>query len=322
VTWGRHENDKILMALFSTNRQVGELLDPIELEKNEYLFLKIVGWNDTKAITQNQIQQRLNNVQEELTRIKASEIWNKRVSDIMHGKTIDFVDDTFWRLNKIFFDIYFRTDQETNQSIKEEIWDVETKQQDDLAKKIPDDLLQLPFFTIDKKTWTVEDFRKVIKSHPLIFRERKMPSDEFPNQFRLVVVDLIRDFYVTKEAYDKGYDRLETVQRTENMWRDAFLAVYQKNLYLKSMGEKRNFANYYLRIIGERLNGYVDSLQQKYHKKIQLDFEAFEAIALTNIDMFTKQPGQPYQYLVPLFPVITTDNRIEYISRMKRETAD
>ncbi len=318
VSWGKQENVKILASLFSADHKIGEVLGPIDLAKNEYLYLKIVGWDDTKAITQPQIQQRLDHVQQELTRIKVSQIWNDRVSDIMRGKTIDFVEDTFEKLNKIFFDIYFRTDEEISQSIKEEIWDVETKQQNNLEKKIPGDMLQLPFFTIDKKIWTVEDFRKELMSHPLVFRERKMASNEFAEQFRLAVVDLVRDHYVTQEAYRQGYDRLNAVQHTEQMWRDTFLAVYQKHLYLQTIAEKRNFAKNYLRIIDEHLNSYVDSLQQKFYKKIELDFDAFEKIALTNIDMFTKQPSQPYPNIVPLFPVITTDDRIEYLTRMKK----
>jgi len=96
------------------------------------------------------------------------------------------------------------------------------------------------------------------------------------------------------------------------------LAIYQKNLYLKSVGEKRSFRKDYLGILGEHLNEYADSLQQKYYKKIELDFEAFEDVALTSIDLFVKQQNQPYPYVVPLFPVITTDNRIEYIKKMEK----
>jgi len=317
VSWGKQENGKILNALFAKDYQKGQVLSPIKIGKNEFLVIKILGWSDTKVITQSQSHQRWNNVEDELVRIKSSDIWNRRVAEIMRDKTIDFVDDTFWKLNKIFFEIYFTSDEERKELIKQEIWDVENKDQNALDELVEKDILEQPFFTIDGRTWTVEDFRKELMSHPLVFRDRKMDSNEFPEQFRLAVVDLIRDHFVTKEAYNKGYDEVDVIRRNENMWRDAFLAIYQKNLYLKSVGEKRSFAKNYLGILGEHLNSYTDSLQQRYYKKIELDFEAFEDIALTSIDLFVKQQSQPFPYVVPMFPVITTDNRIEYIKKME-----
>jgi len=318
ISWGKHEHRKITEVLFSKNYKKGEALPPIKMGKNDFLFIKIKGWSDTKAMTQNQIQQRWNDIKEELTRIKASAIWNDKVGKIMRGKTIDFEEDTFWKVNKIFFEIYFTSDEERKESIKEEIWDVERKKQDALNEMVEQNILKQPFFFVDGKTWTVDDFRRELMSHPLVFRDRKMPSNKFPEQFRLAVVDLIRDIYVTREAYKKGYDKADVVMRNENMWRDAFLAVYQKNEYFKSVGEKRSFGKDYMRIMGEHLNAYVDSLQKKYYKKIELDFDAFENVALSSIDLFVKQQRQPYPYVVPMFPVITTNNSIEYITKMKK----
>jgi hypothetical protein len=319
VSWGKHEHGKILETLFSKNYTKGQVLPPIKIGKNDFLVLKILGWSDTKVITLKQIQQRWNDVKEELIRIKASEIWNNKVSEIMRGKTIDFMEDIFWKLNTIFFEIYFTSNEARKETIKEEIWDIEKKKQTVLDEMVEKDILEQNFFTIDGNTWTVEEFKTELMSHPLVFRDRKMDANQFPEQFRLAVADLIRDFFVTKQAYKKGYDQIDAVKRNENMWRDAFLAIYQKNLYLKSVGEKRSFAKNYLHILGEHLNAYTNNLQQKYYKKIELDFEAFENIALTSIDLFVKQKDQPFPHVVPMFPVITTDNRIEYIKKMGKD---
>ena len=69
-------------------------------------------------------------------------------------------------------------------------------------------------------------------------------------------------------------------------------------------------------MLKEKLNPYIDSLQTKYYKQIELDFDSFEEISLTSIDLFVKQPSQPFQDIVPLFPVITSDNLIEYVRKM------
>jgi hypothetical protein len=103
------------------------------------------------------------------------------------------------------------------------------------------------------------------------------------------------------------------------MWRDALLALHQKQNYMKTVvANDQNSKKGYIHMVGEHLNAYVDSLQKSYYKKIQLDFDEFESITFSSIDLFVKQKGQPYQYLVPQFPILTTDHNIEYITKMNK----
>jgi hypothetical protein len=44
--------------------------------------------------------------------------------------------------------------------------------------------------------------------------------------------------------------------------------------------------------------------------------EAFEKIELTSTDMMVIQRGVPYPILVPSFPVITSDNKLDYGKKM------
>ena len=253
-----------------------------------------------------------------MTNIKASETWQNEVSQIMRGKSVNFNEPVFWKLNQLFFELYFKTDEEKKNILQERLWDTEPDMTQALDKVAIHEIMDQPFFTVNGETWTVSDFRKELMSHPLVFRDRNMPSNEFAKQFRLGVVDLIRDIYVTREAYKKGYEKVNIVKRNENMWRDAYLAIYQKNAYLKSIKENRSFEKSYMSIIGKHLNAYVGSLQQKYYKKVQLDFAEFENIMLSSIDLYVKQKSQPYQVVVPRFPVLTTDHYIQYITRTKK----
>ena len=145
-----------------------------------------------------------------------------------------------------------------------------------------------------------------------------MTPKEFPKQFRFAIADMLRDHFVTEEAYKKGYDKVAVVQRNVNMWRDYYVGYNQKHRYLNSIGEKRNFAAHYHEILNEKLNPYIDSLQAKYYKQVEVDFDALEEISLTTIDMLVKQPGQPFQYIVPMFPVVTSDNLLEYARKMRK----
>lgn len=318
VIWHDAEHPAVLAALFSRDVSRGQALEPIEVDKNDYLIIKVLGWSDTKAITNSQIKSRYQKITETLTNFKASEIWQNHVARIMRGKTVSFNEPVFWKLNQVFFKLYFKTDDDKKNLFQEQLWNTEPDMTRALDKSAIHEIMDQPFFTVNGETWTVSDFRNELMSHPLVFRDRNMPSNEFAKQFRLAVVDLIRDIYVTREAYKNEYDKVNVVKRNERMWRDAYLAIYQKNTYLNSIQENRNFEKNYMNIIGKHLNTYVDSLQQKYYKKIQLNFDEFENIALSNIDLYVKQKSQPYHVVVPRFPVLTTDHYIQYIAKMKK----
>ncbi len=317
VIWHQAEHPAILAALFSRDVSKGQVLEPIEVDKNDYLIIRVLGWSDIKVITNSQIKSRFQKITETLTNVKASEIWQNYVAQIMQGKTVDFNEPIFWKLNQVFFELYFKTDDDKKNIFQEQLWDTEPNMIKAFDRVAIYEIMDQPFFTVNGETWTVSDFRNELMSHPLVFRDRNMPSKEFAKQFRFAVVDLIRDIYVTREAYRKSYDKVNIVKRNEIMWRDAYLAIYQKNAFLKSIKENRNFEKNYMSIIGEHLNAYVDSLQQKYYKKIHLNFDEFERIALSSIDLYVKQKSQPYQVVVPRFPVLTTDHYIQYIAKMK-----
>lgn len=320
VKFSDRESEELHRALFSAGVQKGQTLNPIKVGTDDVLVIKVNGWQNNLAMTEQQRRQRLDKVKERLTQSKASAIWKERVALIMKGKRLDFNADVFYKVTELFFPIYFRPLEEEREQLINKIWGKEERQaRQALDSTFDEDFLQQPFFTVGGQTWTVADFRSELMSHPLVFRHPKMDSDDFAKEFRLAIADLVRDHYVTKEAYKKGYDNTNIVQRNAAMWRDTFVALHHKHEYLDSVGETRNFANHYHDILKTRLNPYIDSLQQKYYKKIKLDFETFENISLTSIDLFVKQPAQPFKYVVPLFPVITTDNLIEYITRMYPE---
>lgn len=317
VDWKSNEQLKVHQALFSEDLEKGQVLQPMKVDKNKYLFIKILGWSDDLLITGKQQQERLKVVTEKLTQIKAGGIWDKRVAQIMRGKHMDFNEEIFYMLTELLYDTYFPSSEKKHNSAINQLW----KKGDEIAIKSIHDLndeglLQQSFFSVDGIVWTIEDFRTQLMSHPLVFRNQHMKSKEFPRQFRLAVADFIRDYYVTEKAYEAKYDNVNLVKRNVNMWEDTFLALTKKHEYLKSVGETRSFPENYHKILKETLNPYIDELQQKYYKKIELDFDAFEDIVLTKIDLFVKYEEQPFNSVVPLFPIITDDNLIEYVTKM------
>jgi len=314
ITWGNQENIKILKALYSGNVVKGQVLKPIEIDADNYLLIKIEGWKDNLAITEQQVQNRVKKIRETLIQHETAVIWKKNVAQIMSGKSLNFEKDIFSKMSELFFQKYFKSEEEKRNLLTKKIWNLEKEHVKSLDEKELEDILDYPFYSIDGQTWTVKDFNNLLLTHPLIFRNRKMPSKEFASEFRFAIADLMRDYYVTKRAYQKGYDQVNVVQRNADMWQDAVVASYQKEKYLSLLGDSMD--TNYIRVIGKYLNTYVDSLQNQYSKKIEIDIEEFENIQFSSIDLLVKQKNQPFQYIVPSFPVLTTDHHLDYMTKL------
>ena len=65
------------------------------------------------------------------------------------------------------------------------------------------------------------------------------------------------------------------------------------------------------------MNPIIDSLQSAHSDKIKINMDIFERIKLTKTDMMVNQRGVPYPILVPGFPILTTDDRLDYGSKIE-----
>ena len=70
-------------------------------------------------------------------------------------------------------------------------------------------------------------------------------------------------------------------------------------------------------MIEEYLNPYIDELQEKYSDRVEVNVQEFNDIHLTRIDMFATQRNVPFPVMVPAFPSITTDYKLDYGKRIE-----
>ena len=94
-----------------------------------------------------------------------------------------------------------------------------------------------------------------------------------------------------------------------DMWDDA----YASKRYLSYVVNNSNLARekkYSLK------NGIIDSLQNKYSNIIKINTDMFEKIEITSTDMLVTERGLPYPFIVPSFPIITSDDKLDYGSKM------
>lgn len=303
VAYLDHELDVIHKALYSEPLQRGQVIGPITIEDNYYLIIKVLGWKEELIIGGGQdFHKRWMDISNKMKDIKAREIWSEYIREIMKGKQIAFNKEVFDQISDMFMAEY-TSDQGIDPNALKENDDSYPKQMLDMDAE----LLQKPFFTIDGKEWTVEDFRKSLISHPLVYRDMnfKTPSG-FRKQFQYAIADLVKDHYMTKRAYQKKMDRLPEVKRKLRMWKDAVLARYEVGKFLENLSERKDYDPKLMKGRDNYLNLYIDSLFTKYADEIVLDSEMFDKIQITSVPMFALRRKQPFPIAVPGFPTYTT----------------
>ncbi len=318
VAYEAPESREIHQALFSGDLKKSQVIGPLRIENDDHLFIKVLGWTDKLSMSDVQIQRRWQDVSQRLTEEKAGAAFENYVQELMRGKRLDFDPSTFAKVVNIVGPYYLKSSKEKEAMFNKQFWNRDDNQSalTNMGDRL-DAVLDAPLFRIDGQVWTVRDLEREIKIHPLVFRKRQFNQKEFAGQFKLAVVDMVRDRYITKDAYEKGYDRAGVVQQNVEMWEDNLLFLYQQNKYLKSIGKQESFATKYLEIIESDLNLRIDSLQAKYGNMIEINTDAFEKTTLTSIDMLAIQRNVPFPVIVPNFPVVTTDNMLDYGRKME-----
>ncbi len=314
IEFDSEEPDVVNATLYTDTIRTGQIIGPLKVDRDNYLILKVNGWRNFVAFTDQQKRDRWKTVADKLTERKALINYQHFIGKIMAGKNLQFNPQVFRELVEIYGPEYFKSDKEKKDQFNKKFWqkDNPIMVRDDAQKRLQD-LADKPFFTIDGKTWTVADFQKELLRHPLVFRKKRFPKNKFAIQFKLAVVDMVRDFYLTEEAYKRGYDRRPEVKRNFEMWRDNLLALYQKRKILEQAGVK---GKNNMQIIKQILDPYLAKLREKYQDQIEINTDAFEKIKLTRIDMFVIQPNQAFPVLVPSFPQVTTHNKLDYGKKM------
>jgi len=236
----------------------------------------------------------------------------------MEGKKLDFDRQTFNKMVNLIGPMYMRSPEEKRELFLNATFNrsAENPELDHLAEGI-DAILDDSFFRVEGQVWSVRDFKEELQRHPLVFR-KNLPNDtKFAEHFRLAIVDMIRDRYLTQEAYKRGYQDVDVVKRNRQMWHDALIAQHQKNQYLKNTVPNLSDSLNTLIMIRDYLNPYIDQLQEKYNDQIQVNVEQFNKIRLTRTDMIVMQTNVPFPVMVPGFPQITTDSKLDYGKRIK-----
>ena len=313
VVFNNHENQFIVNALYTKDRKKGEVIGPIQVDKERQMFLKINGWTDTPAITNTQIFEKHKKVKELLELREGKRIYKTMIQSIMKNKNIDFNQEVFFKFTDLVAPIYLKSNKEKEELFLLGIWEDSIEKEkylntfDDL-----NDLKDKVIFHLDDNNWTVGRLMDELKKHPFTFRKRSIPNKEFGFQLQLAIIDLVRDKYLTDVAYKKNIDTNPNIIRNTQMWEDNLKAINYKYNYMKHQGIDSLFNVDHIFVLENYLNNFVDSLQNKYSESIQINLNEFNKINLSRIQMSATYSNAPYKSIVPSFPILTTSFSIDY----------
>ncbi|MFZ5518577.1 MAG: hypothetical protein ACOY90_18250 [Candidatus Zhuqueibacterota bacterium] len=313
LSWNDSDTpDIVQQALFTRPITAGQVVGPLPVDYNKYLVIKVIRWTDTKPLGGIQAQTRWNEVTHKLKNMKASSIWTNFTNNLMQHKKIEFDKNSFPKIFRMFETWLVQT-QENNQSgisLKRK----NDPEANDFALTFDDkQFLQSPFCKINDDQWFVNDFRTALMSHPLVFREKEVASREaLLEQFKLALADLIKDQYITREAYKKSIDKTDQVRRHVRKWQDALVAVYHRDKFIKQISQRKDFDPNRLSGSHTYFDDYLDSLKQVYDSKIKINMAALNKIKLTSAPMFVTRPNLPYIIPTPAFPLLTDNARLDF----------
>jgi hypothetical protein len=296
-------------SLFSDELVKGEILEPINVD-NSYLFIRVDGWTDRVAVSEEDKNIRWNDVYNKLTGDNAAARYEDYVAEIMRGKRIVFNRPTFEKLVEIIAPYYLQSNKSKKNLLNNSLW-TPSSEDEVLMDNLYDvnDIKNWELLKIDGEIWTVEKLTEELMKHPLVFRKRELKRNNFAEQMKLAIVDLVRDKYITRDAYENGFDDHPLVLRNTSLWQDNLLALYQKFIILESVGDRSMER---MKLLDEVMNPYVRSLQKKHSNVIKINIKEFEDIKLSSLDMIAIQPDQAFPIIVPLFPELTTMSKLDY----------
>ena len=310
-------DDAVYKVLFqSENIQKDQVIGPVQLDQNAHTLIKVNGWTRRPLISDTDAQQRLIDLKEKETSVAAMDVYVNWIKEFMHGKQIDFNYDVLKALIEAVGPIYFQARNKSEINMQKKFWQLEDESQisiDDITEKV-DALKSQPLLKIDNQVWTVERFEQELKVHPLVFRNPKMSKRQFGEQFRLAIADMIRDHYITADAYKNEYDKDAKLKQRYTVWEDNLKAEYMKEIILKEVDQNNRND---LKTIEEIMDPYIKKLFKKYSDQIQINTELFESLKLTDIDVFVIQENVPFPVYVPHFPRLTTHSRLDYGEKLQ-----
>ncbi|SVA66468.1 uncharacterized protein METZ01_LOCUS119322 [marine metagenome] len=301
--------DKVRELLFVVAPELNKIHGPYKVADSTFLYLEIMGWVTSVNITEKQKQDTWGSVKNEFFDEQAAKKYSDFVSELMHGKNIIFNPRNFENFAEKVAKVYIIERSKKENIIQNYVWESDNKMLIKILNQI-DKMENDNILYHDGKDWTLDELMTLIRKHPLVFRKKDIGPDQFTNELKSAIADLLRDLHITQRGYDIGLDDDVNVKQVTEKWRDYVKSVIIKEKYSGVL--QNNLSMSRNKFPNESLVNKIDSLQIAYSKYITINTGKFEKIHLSSIDLFAMYSNQAYNSLEPSFPILTDDHLLDY----------
>ncbi|MAV58985.1 MAG: hypothetical protein CMG07_03430 [Candidatus Marinimicrobia bacterium] len=281
------DNYHLRTSLFSQKRFVGEIIGPVKVDDNFFMYYEISDLTKKININNNDRIRIFNEINEIIDHQSNQLYYEKYVESVMSGLEMKLNDQSFRKFTNLVSSWY-------NDNQKFEL------EKQDFSNTLVE---------IGKDSFSIDEILSMIKIHPLQFRNGYFKKMTFNQQLKYALADLIRDIYLNTEAKKMGLDNHVAVINEYEKWYDNFRAVQNR----KSIVGDINFSSMN---VPKVLNQYFTKLAKKHSNDIWINIKAIESLSLSSIDMVVLNDNKPYEVFCPTFPVITSHHQFDYGRRL------
>ena len=301
---------EIKKELFMNTPVLNKSYGPFLSSESSALFFQIKGWKTRVKITEKEKLDIWTSILNEYKNQESLRHYSHYISTLMKGKKIELNAEVFLPFSAKVSDVYNIKKTKRDSTFNQAIWDGQ-KNISYETLSFDSELGSAVLLEHDGKKWIINEIMDLIRSHPLVFRNKNIESENFIQELKLAVADLIRDWHITQKAYELGYDQHEIVIQNKLKWED-----YVKSKVMEFKMRNTDHDSHNTLLPSETMIRTVDSLQIKYSDQIKINTDMLEKLELTQIDMFAFLTNDAYPIAEPSFPILTKDHILDYGSQI------
>ncbi len=304
LLWKDALHPDLFQSLYLEGAEPGTTIGPLTMQDGNMLFMRVHSWMNRLSFSEVEQQFHKSQVKQFLKQHFALQKYQDEIARIMAGKQLVFNKEGLRSFVNLLGPIYFSGNAYYNDfqlRNPKSRWKIESALDSISSEKLP--YSETPVLAIDNRQNTIGDLLEEIKYHPLVFRQKTFPKNQFGNQLKLAIVDLMRDHYITREAYEEGLDAHADVQTETRAWSDYFAAIMKKETFIRS-GIPTT----------EEWQLLPDSLflalKEQTGIQIHVNHSLLDSIKIPEVQTFALQRNAPYPVAVPGFPIVTRSKHL------------
>jgi hypothetical protein len=299
---------RLCYEIFSKQLNKYDVVGPVRMDDGTYILMRIEDWYSERKLSESSQKEYINDIRNHLSRLRTVDNYGNYIHKIMKNKTLNFNQVSFSKLIKNFYYEQLQFQKSKKDLFEKAIWSENKLVLTGQYRSIEIDENEI-IFSIDDEEWSMNELQKLINVHPLVFRNKKISKKDFPIELKNAIADLIRDYYLTKEAYKLNLDKDSYINQYIKMWKEHFIASAVRLKLLQSKPTDNEVIKF--------LEPMINQLFHQYSDKIIINYKLLNEINLTSIPMHIVNQNAAYQSPIPQFPILTDNYKINYGVRRK-----